>query len=44
MPGDHRAGHQLDLVEQHQGRITTPTCAAGNSTPAIGTPLASDFF
>ena len=26
------------------GRIASPTCAAGNSTPAIGTPAARLFF
>jgi hypothetical protein len=42
--GDHRAGHQLDLVEQHQRQDQDPAVAPGNRMPAIGTPVARLFL
>ena len=31
-------------IEARAGSTIIPTCAAGNITDAIGTPVASDFF
>ena len=43
-PRQHRADHQLHLVEDHQGSTTMPICDVPNSTVASGMPEASDFF